>query len=147
MKEFKELAVQLAQYCGGNPLALKVLGSSLYVSDEDPRTINYMIGIWRSRMNSLNSLKGNIHFKIQGVLRKSFDSLPHPSERELLLHIACFCVGEYMRHVERILEDELYANSGILTLINRCFLTVLPTGRLMMHQLLQEMGRNKRRWF
>ncbi|XP_035832738.1 disease resistance protein RUN1-like [Helianthus annuus] len=142
MIDFKELAVQLAQYCGGNPLALKVLGSSLFVDDEDPSTINYMIGIWRSRMNSLNSLRGNIDCKIQGVLRKSFDSLPHPSERELLLHIACFCVGEYVRHVERILEDELYAKSGILTLINRCFLTVLPNGRLMMHQLLQEMGRN-----
>ncbi|KAK1423993.1 hypothetical protein QVD17_19304 [Tagetes erecta] len=142
MKDFKELAVQLAHYCGGNPLAIKVLGSSLFVNDEDPQTINYMIGIWRSRMNSLNSLRGNIHFKIQGVLRTSFDSLPHPSDRELLLHIACFCVGEYSRHVEMILEDELYAKSGILTLVNRCFLTILPNGKLMMHQLLQEMGRN-----
>ncbi|XP_076919071.1 disease resistance protein RPV1-like [Bidens hawaiensis] len=140
-KYFKELVVQLACYCGGNPLALKVLGSSLYFSDENPVTINDMKGIWISRINSLNSLKGNIDFKIQGLLRKSFDSLPQPSERELFLHIACFFVGERKYFIEMILEDELYAKSGILTLINRCLLTISVDGKLMMHQLLQEMGR------
>ncbi|XP_076919072.1 disease resistance protein RUN1-like [Bidens hawaiensis] len=141
MKDFKELAEQLAQYCGGNPLALKVLGSSLCVSDEDPIRINNMIGVWRSRLNSLNSLRGNIDSKIQGVLRKSFDSLPQQSERELLLHIACFFVGEDVDVVEMVLEDELCAKSGILTLFKRCLLTISIDNKIMMHQLLQEMGR------
>ena len=65
MEGFEELAVQLAKYCEGNPLALKVLGSSLYVSAEDP--INSMIEIWSSRMNSLKSLKGDLDSKIQCV--------------------------------------------------------------------------------
>ncbi|KAI3670922.1 hypothetical protein L1987_87566 [Smallanthus sonchifolius] len=40
-----------------------------------------------------------------------------------------------------ILEDELQAEYGIFTLVNRCLLTISPIGKLMMHQLLQEMAR------
>ncbi|PWA62476.1 toll/interleukin-1 receptor (TIR) domain-containing protein [Artemisia annua] len=141
MEGFKELAVQLALYCEGNPLALIVLGSSLFVSAEDPLNINNMINIWRSRMNSLNSLKGDLDSKIQCILQKSFDSLPCDSLKELFLHIACFFVGEYQDVVALILEKDLYAQSGIRTLINRCLLTVSPANKLMMHQLLQDMGR------
>ncbi|XP_035843862.1 disease resistance protein RPV1-like [Helianthus annuus] len=70
MEGFEELAIQLAKYCEGNPLALKVLGSSL---SEGQGT---RIETWRSTRNSLNSLKGDINIKIQGVLQKSFDTLP-----------------------------------------------------------------------
>lgn len=72
MKGFTQLSVQLAQYCGGNPLALKVLGSSLVVNAQDLQKINNKIDIWRS---TLNSLKGDLDCKIQSILQKSFDSL------------------------------------------------------------------------
>ncbi|KAM0037007.1 putative TIR domain, P-loop containing nucleoside triphosphate hydrolase [Helianthus debilis subsp. tardiflorus] len=75
MEGFEELAIQLAKYCEGNPLALKVLGSSL---SEGQGT---RIETWRSTVNSLNSLKGDINIKIQGVLQKSFDTLPCDSHR------------------------------------------------------------------
>ncbi|XP_076920928.1 disease resistance protein RUN1-like [Bidens hawaiensis] len=68
MEDFGELAQQLAEYCGGNPLALKVLGSSLSVSDEDPRKRKNMIEIWRDRVNLLGSSKGDLDSKIQDVL-------------------------------------------------------------------------------
>lgn len=141
MEGFRELAVQLAQYCGGNPLALKVLGSSLFVCDKDPWTRNNMIEIWRSRMSSLKSLKGDLDSNIQAVLQKSFDYLPLARHKELFLHIACFFVGKYEFDVVKILEDDFYAKSGIRTLINRCLLTISHSNKLMMHQLLQEMGR------
>ncbi|KAJ0540944.1 putative TIR domain, P-loop containing nucleoside triphosphate hydrolase [Helianthus annuus] len=141
MEGFEEPAKQLAQFCGGNPLALKVLGSSLYVNDEDPLLRNSMIAIWRDKMNSLTSLKGDINYNIQCVLRKSFDSLPLSSQRELFLHIACFFIGESRKIVEVLLHD-FDAKSGILTLHNRCLLMISPdTDKLMMHQLLQEMAR------
>ncbi|KAK9054866.1 hypothetical protein SSX86_025945 [Deinandra increscens subsp. villosa] len=142
LDDFKDLAVQLAQYCGGNPLALKVLGSSLFFNDEDPSKRNSRMEIWKDRMNSLKSLKGVLDSKIQDVLRKSYDSLPLDVHRELFLDIACFFVGESIDDV-MVLEDDLYARSGIMTLINRSLLTVSPdTNKLMMHQLLQDMGRN-----
>ncbi|CAI9293456.1 unnamed protein product [Lactuca saligna] len=142
MEGFKDLALQLAQYCGGNPLALKVLGSSLFSDAEEPREKNSMIGVWRSTLNSLNSLKGDLDCKIQGILQKSFDSLPHASNKELFLHIVFFFVGEYEGYVAKILEPDWHAKAGIRTLINRCLLTISPTKKMMVHQLLQEMARN-----
>nr|KAJ0196018.1 hypothetical protein LSAT_V11C700360780 [Lactuca sativa] len=142
MEGFKELAVHLAQYCAGSPLALKVLGSSLFVDVGQPWKINSMLEVWRSALNSLNSLKGDLDCKIQGILQKSFDSLPHASNKELFLHIAFFFVGEYEGYVVKIMENDWHAKAGIRTLINRCLLTISPKKKLMMHQLLQEMARN-----
>ncbi|KAK1420710.1 hypothetical protein QVD17_22528 [Tagetes erecta] len=141
MEGFEVLALQLAQYCEGNPLALKVLGSSLFVSDRDPHIRHGMIEIWKSTLSSMNSLKGDLDRKIEGILRRSFDSLPLDSHRELFLHIACFFIDEYIDFVINILEDEWHVTAGIRTLFNKCLLTLSPINKLMMHQLLQEMGR------
>ncbi|KAM0005124.1 putative P-loop containing nucleoside triphosphate hydrolase, leucine-rich repeat domain superfamily [Helianthus debilis subsp. tardiflorus] len=141
LKDFSDLAIELAGYCGGNPLALKVLGSSLFVCAHDPRERNSIIEIWRSRLNLLSSLKGDLDYKIRCVLQKSFDSLPLACYKELFLHIAVFFVGEDEDYVVKILEHDLYAKVGIMTLINRCLLTVSSNNKLMMHQLLQDMGR------
>lgn len=90
MDGFKEYALQLAQYCGGNPLALNVLGSSLLVSADDPQKIKEMLKVWKSTSSSLTPLKGDLHSKVQGVLQRSFNSLPNDFHKELYLHIACF---------------------------------------------------------
>ncbi|KAJ0532470.1 putative TIR domain, P-loop containing nucleoside triphosphate hydrolase [Helianthus annuus] len=137
---FEELAKQLAQYCGGNPLALKVLGSSLFVNDEDTHKRKVMIKIWRDRLNSLNSSKGDLDCKIQNVLRKSFDSLQFDSHKELFLDIACFFVGE-SEDMVTLWRDDLHVKYGVMTLINSCLLSISPTNKLAMHQLLQDMGR------
>ncbi|KAK1437416.1 hypothetical protein QVD17_03207 [Tagetes erecta] len=142
LEGFHDLAIELAQYCGGNPLALKVLGSSLFVSAEvDPRERNIIIEIWKGRLNSLSSLKGNIDCKIQGVLQKSFDSLPLSIYKELFLDIVVFFIGEDEDYVVKILEYDRHAKSGIMTLVNRCLLSVSPNKKLVMHQLIQDMGR------
>nr|GEW77940.1 TMV resistance protein N-like [Tanacetum cinerariifolium] len=138
MEGFEDLAVQLAKYCEGNPLA-QVLGSSLFVSAEDP--INSMIEIWSSRMNSLKSLKGDLDSKIQCVPQKSFESLPYPSDKELFLHIACLFIGAKKDGVATLFEDDYQAKAGIMTLINRCLLIITPAGTLAMHQLIRDMGR------
>ncbi|XP_076920925.1 disease resistance protein RPP2A-like [Bidens hawaiensis] len=94
-----------------------------------------MVGIWRDR---INSLKDDLDFKIQCVLLKSFASLPLDSQRQLFLDIACFFVGESTDMVT-VLRDDLHAESGIKTLINRCLL--IKSDQLIMHKLHQEMGR------
>ncbi|KAJ9550891.1 hypothetical protein OSB04_014936 [Centaurea solstitialis] len=128
---FKDLAVQAVKYCEGNPLALEVLGSSLSNND----TIPY----WKSQLVALTK---DIHSRIQDVLERGYHLLPCPSEKELFLHIACFFVGKDMDYVEKILEPDYSALSGIKTLIDRCLLSVSPNNKLVMHRLLQEMGRN-----
>ncbi|KAI3725023.1 hypothetical protein L1987_64795 [Smallanthus sonchifolius] len=131
MVGFEGLVPKAVQYCEGNPLALEVLGSSLSQNN----TIQY----WKSQ---LKLLKKDMHSGIQGVLQRSFTSLPYSSEKELFLHIACFFIGKDMNYVVKILEPDYSAASGIKTLINRCLLYVSPNKVLMMHRLLQEMAKN-----
>ncbi|KAK1437454.1 hypothetical protein QVD17_03245 [Tagetes erecta] len=136
MEGFEELAIKLAQYCEGNPLALKVLGSSLSEGE------GTRIETWRSTLNSLNSLKGDLDKKIQGVLQKSFDTLPCDSHKELFLHIACFFLGEPAYIYKPILEDDYHGESRIPNLVNRCLLTLSKDGKILaMHKLLQDMAR------
>lgn len=138
---FEKLAVELAQYCEGNPLALKVLGSSLPVGAQDQWTRNNMTEMWRSRLDSLRSLKGDLDNNIECVLRKSFDSLSCDSHRELFLHIACLFIGEFISDVEIALEKDWHAKSGVPTLINRCLVTISTySSKLAMHKLLQDMA-------
>lgn len=136
MEGFKELALKAAQYCSGNPLALKLLGS-LFVSAKDSRK-RHNIEYW---MSTLNLLERDPDYRIQGILRMSFEYLPFITYRELFLHIACFFIGEDEDYVVKILEPDYCATAGIVTLINRCLLTVSPSRKLMMHGLFIEMAR------
>ncbi|KAL4582001.1 hypothetical protein LXL04_006538 [Taraxacum kok-saghyz] len=80
----------------------------------------------------------NIHVKIKRVLI----FLTHESNKELFLHIACFFVGKDKDYVEKILEHDCSAISGIQILCNRCLLSVSPKNKLVMHRLLQEIGKS-----
>ncbi|KAK1418437.1 hypothetical protein QVD17_27582 [Tagetes erecta] len=128
---FEQLALQTIQYCEGNPLALEVLGSSMFKNNTIPS--------WKSH---LNLLEKDIDCRIQDVLVKSYMSLPYNSEKELFLHIACFFTCKDIDYVIKILEPDYSAISGIKTLINRCLVSVSPNKKLMMHRLLQEMAKN-----
>ncbi|KAK1418435.1 hypothetical protein QVD17_27580 [Tagetes erecta] len=131
MAGFEELVLQAIEYCEGNPLALEVLGSSLSKDNIIPN--------WKSRLNLLGK---DIDYRIQDVLLRSYMSLPYMSEKELFLHIACFFIGKDIDYVVKILEPDYSAISGIKTLIDRCLLSVSPNKKLIMHRLLQEMGKN-----
>ncbi|KAL7591000.1 hypothetical protein Lser_V15G33204 [Lactuca serriola] len=136
MEGFKELASKAAEYCSGNPLALKLLGS-LFVNSKDPRKRNN-IDFW---ISTLNLLERDPDYRIQGILRMSYEYLPFLTYRELFLHIACFFIGEDEDYVVKILEPDYCATAGIVTLIKRCLLTVSPSKKLMMHGLFIDMAR------
>ncbi|XP_076921920.1 disease resistance protein RML1B-like [Bidens hawaiensis] len=129
--EFKYLAQHALGYCEGNPLALEVLGSSLSQND----TTIY----WKSRLKLLGK---DIDARIQKVLIKSYIELPDKFVKELFLHIACFFVGKDIDYVVKILEPDYSAICGIETLFNKSLISVSPNKKLMMHRLLQEMGKN-----
>ncbi|KAJ9567481.1 hypothetical protein OSB04_003447 [Centaurea solstitialis] len=130
-KGYEDLAKQVVQYCDGNPLALEVLGSTL----RDDSSIHY----WKSAVKLLGK---DMHHDIYAILKRSYDSLPYDYDRELFLHIACFFVGKDLDYVVKILEPDYSAVSRIKTLMKRCLLYVTPNKKLMMHRLLQEMGRS-----
>ncbi|KAM0031145.1 putative P-loop containing nucleoside triphosphate hydrolase, leucine-rich repeat domain superfamily [Helianthus debilis subsp. tardiflorus] len=130
MAGFKELVLQATQYCEGNALALETLGSSLFKNNT---------AYWESQ---LRLLEKDIDSRIQSVLLRSYKSLPYNTVKELFLHIACFFVGNDIDYVVKILEPDYSAVSGMKILHNRCLLSVSPNKKIMMHRLLQEMGKN-----
>lgn len=79
---------------------------------------------------------------INNVLRMSFDSLPSENDKQLLKHIACIFVGMDKDVAITILEAcDIETRTGITNLIDRCFLSIGWYNKLIMHQLVQEMGR------
>ncbi|XP_035846619.1 disease resistance protein RPV1 isoform X2 [Helianthus annuus] len=126
----KKKMKKVVQYCKGHPLALKVLGSSFRSED----------ATWEDILESLGK---EINPDIKKVLKISYDSLPSEKDKELFKYIACLFVGEDRKFTEDILKAcGICKPSGIKVLVNRCLLTVRSFGELMMHQLLQDMGRD-----
>ncbi|PWA56886.1 toll/interleukin-1 receptor (TIR) domain-containing protein [Artemisia annua] len=129
---YEEDAIRASKYCGGHPLALIVLGSSLL--NEDADTWSHTFTMLESREFQIN----NVH----KVLRIGFDSLPSDC-KELFKHIACFFVGKETEVTEAILKDcGVHLSYGVKKLIERCLLTIGLGKELKMHQLLQDMGRD-----
>ncbi|KAK9058327.1 hypothetical protein SSX86_023168 [Deinandra increscens subsp. villosa] len=127
---YEEVAKQVMVYCEGHPLALKVLAESLY---------NKTITEWE---DCILRLKEEPDLRIMKVLQMSFDSMQSNNDKELFKHIACFFVGTDRGFMETILNSCGIRTIGIRNLIDRCLLTVGPDNILMMHQLIQEMGRD-----
>ncbi|XWS75618.1 hypothetical protein CRYUN_Cryun01aG0106600 [Craigia yunnanensis] len=122
--DFRDLSGNFAEYAGGVPLALKVLGCALY---QKPREY------WKSTLDKLKEYPDQNFFN---VLKISFDGLDD-LEKNLFLDIAFFFQGENTEDVKKILNSCYKgASSGICNLVDKC----LMDETLRMHDLLQEMG-------
>ncbi|XP_016647208.1 PREDICTED: TMV resistance protein N-like [Prunus mume] len=129
-QEYLDLSKRVIHYCQGLPLALKVLGSFLYKRDESQ---------WESQ---LERLERSPHEAITKILRISFDGLPDRTDKNTFLDISCFFIGMDKDYVTQILDGcDFSATLGIRVLIERCLVTVSEENKLMMHDLLRDMGR------
>ncbi|XP_023746928.1 disease resistance protein RPV1 isoform X1 [Lactuca sativa] len=129
-KGYKEVSYKLVKYCQGHPLALEVLGKSLY-----DRDVTYWEGC-------IEGLKKETDSHVNNVLRMSFNSLPSKNDKDLFKYIACFFVGKDRDLTETILKAcNINIRSGIPNLLDRFLLSIGRKNELKMHQLVQEMGR------
>nr|XP_023925113.1 protein SUPPRESSOR OF npr1-1, CONSTITUTIVE 1-like [Quercus suber] len=128
-EDYFELANQVIQYAKGLPLALKIIGSHLFGRQKSE---------WESAIHQYREiLEGPIH----EVLKVSYDGL-RPTEKDIFLDIACFFKGRNKDNVVNILDAcNLYPTFGIPNLVNKCLITISPYGKLGMHDLVQQMGR------
>ncbi|GFY94661.1 disease resistance protein (TIR-NBS-LRR class) family [Actinidia rufa] len=127
---YVEQSKEVARRCGGLPLALEILGSSL-----SGKTLD----IWESVLQKLASIPDS---QIMGKLRISYDSLQDDHTRRLFLYIACLFFGEDKDFSIKILDGcKFHTIVGIDNLIDRCLLTINGCNKLMIHQLLQDMAR------
>ncbi|XP_040366644.1 disease resistance protein RUN1 isoform X2 [Rosa chinensis] len=128
-EDYIELSRRVVTYCGGLPLALEVLGSFLF---------GRSIGDWNSTLKKLEKIPDGT---IQSKLRISFDALEE-RQRHIFLHICCFFIGMDKNHVIKILKGCSFSPEiEISVLSERCLVTVNEKDKLMMHDLLRDMGR------
>ncbi|KAM3746768.1 hypothetical protein ACB098_06G225800 [Castanea mollissima] len=117
-------------YSGGLPLALEVLGSLLFDKSMEE---------WNCALKKLKRIPND---QVQKKLRISFDALSDDTEKDTFLDISCFFIGMDKNYVVQILDGcGFFASTGINALIQRCLLTVDERNKLMMHDLLRDMGR------
>ncbi|RVW59077.1 putative disease resistance protein [Vitis vinifera] len=127
-EDYVELSKCVMVYAQGLPLALKVLGSFLFSKSKHE---------WESELAKLRRIP---NMEIQDVLQVSFYGLDD-KERDIFLDIASFFKGEDKDYVMKILNGcGFFPDIGIRVLIEKSLITILDN-RLMMHDLLQEMGR------
>ncbi|KAL5800978.1 hypothetical protein ACOSQ3_032610 [Xanthoceras sorbifolium] len=125
-KDLMVFAHRVVDYAKGNPLALKVVGSSLYRKSKQD---------WESALHKLNKISNP---EIHNILSIGYDGLDR-EEKNILLDIGCFFKGENRDYVIQILNGcYLSAQAGLSVLVDKSLITISPN-RIEMHDLLQEM--------
>ncbi|KAF3621603.1 putative TMV resistance protein N-like [Capsicum annuum] len=130
VKEYMKQSKQIVKHCRGVPLALQVLASSLRGGSID---------MWEDAIKKLERYSECHNHKF---LELSYEALPDDHDKNVFLDIACFFVGKDKDYTIKVLDDcGFHATAEIQNLSDRYLLTVTPDNKLMMHQLLQEMGK------
>ncbi|RHN52964.1 putative winged helix-turn-helix DNA-binding domain, toll-like receptor [Medicago truncatula] len=128
MSNYENLAYEILDYANGLPLAIIVLGSFLFGRN---------VTEWKSALARLRESPNN---DIMDVLQLSFDGLEH-TEKEIFLHIACFFSYSSKEYVKNILNCcGFHADIG-LSVLNDKSLISLGESTIIMHSLLEELGR------
>ncbi|TYI03282.1 hypothetical protein ES332_A11G327000v1 [Gossypium tomentosum] len=124
-----KLSQMVLSFANGNPLAIKVIGSSLC-----GKTKSY-------QESEVKKLKEVPNPEIQKLLKWSFDGL-ECEEKEMFLDIACFFKGKD-RDIVTWIMDSCYgfAYSRIENLIDKSLISV-SQNQIAIHDLLQQMGWN-----
>ncbi|PWA69068.1 disease resistance protein (TIR-NBS-LRR class) family [Artemisia annua] len=121
-EEFEDLASQVVGYVNGLPLALKILGSSLF-----GKTLEE----WESQLKKHRRYP---HSEIQQVLRISYDVLDF-DQRNIFLDMSCFFKGEKRDYVMKVLDGcDLDAATNIRVLMDMSLISI-SADRMQMHDL------------
>lgn len=126
---FEELATKVTKRCGNLPLCLSVVGSSLRGESKHG---------WKLHLKRLET---SLNKKVEDVLKLAYEKLSK-KEQVLFLHIACFFNTAYINHVTFMLADSnLDVKNGLKTLADKCLLHISTVEQILMHPLLQQLGR------
>ncbi|XP_040370701.1 disease resistance protein RUN1-like isoform X2 [Rosa chinensis] len=126
---YMEHTKKFVRHSGGLPLALQVLGSSLFRENID---------VWESALRKLEAIPNS---EIMHKLRISYDAVDK-HDQEVFLHIACFFIGNDKDYTVGILDEcDLHTTIGIINLIDRCLVAIDGNNKVVMHDVVRDMGR------
>ncbi|XP_048442299.1 disease resistance protein RPV1-like [Pyrus x bretschneideri] len=129
LEGYEKYSEEVAQHSGRLPLALKVLGSSLF---GEPKRV------WKSTLEKLEVIPNG---ELMNKLRISYDSLQDDHDQNLFLHVACFFIGQDEDRIVTILDGcDFKTICGIQNLRDRCLVTIVKD-KLYMHDVIRDMGR------
>ncbi|KAK2636335.1 hypothetical protein Ddye_031127 [Dipteronia dyeriana] len=131
-KDFAAMSKEIVSLAGGLPLALEVIGSSLF---DKRRTVD-----WEAALKKLKQIRpGHLH----DVLQISYDGLDE-IEKCVFLDIACFFVQMRMKRDDAIdiLRGCGFSAEIVLTVLTgKCLIKFVEDNILWMHDQLKYMGR------
>ncbi|KAF3579404.1 hypothetical protein DY000_02034413 [Brassica cretica] len=130
-EEFRELCLDIVKQLGGLPLALRVIGASLYGRE---------IAFWEDKFCILknNSLDKSISQK----LKVSYDALDD-HEKIVFLYISCCFNGVYMDRAKMILDPFVFKSEPrLVTLMEKSLISMSNNTRLWVHDLVQDMAKD-----
>ncbi len=133
---FQELAKKVADACCRLPLALEVTGCFL----SDKREERDLEGTWPQTIKTLLDKNKDIFEK----LMISYNCLS-PEARMMFLDIACFMIGQHEHIAMQIFEackfDYEIPAASFNSLKDKCLVKLDEDRRIVMHDLLRDMGR------
>ncbi|KAF8035803.1 hypothetical protein BT93_C1737 [Corymbia citriodora subsp. variegata] len=127
--DYNDISCNITSMTGGLPLALEVIGCSLYRKRKP---------IWKEMLKKLESVPEQ---HIYDKLKISVDMLKE-EQREIFLDIACYYIGEeiiYPYYMWKALD--FYPKIEINFLIGMSLIKIDDGDRLLMHDLLRDLGR------
>nr|XP_023881028.1 disease resistance-like protein DSC1 [Quercus suber] len=128
-ENYVDLSINFVSYANGLPLALRVLGSSLFGKTLD---------VWRSARDKLEAKPNR---DIMDVLELSVDGLDY-TQRDLFLDIAFLLKDMEDYCIRDTLESLGHYTYDIDVLQDKSLITIASDGALWMHDLLKEMGQD-----
>ncbi|CAK9880608.1 unnamed protein product, partial [Sphagnum jensenii] len=129
---FQEIAKKVADACHGLPLALEVIGCFLF----DKREERDLDSTWPQTIETL--LNNTDIFK---KLMISYNGLS-PEARMMFLDIACFMIGQREHIAMQIFEACYKGPAPSFSLLkDKCLVKLDENRRIVMHDLLRDMGR------
>ncbi|XP_024964696.1 TMV resistance protein N-like [Cynara cardunculus var. scolymus] len=127
---YREHSNRVVQHCEGLPLALQIMGSSLFGRNSE---------FWESALEKLESIPDE---RIRKTLEVSYKSLHDDHDKRLFLMIAWSYVGKDMDDaVQKMEENDFYSKIGMQNLLDRSLISIDKDNKIVMHHLVHEMAR------
>ncbi|XP_043687927.1 disease resistance protein RPV1-like [Telopea speciosissima] len=128
-EDYSDLSKAMVETTGGLPLALEVIGLSLYSQGKQ---------YWEDMVKKLQKVPNN---DVMERLKISYDALDDEQQR-MFLDTACFFIGMEKDIVRYIWNGcDFFSQIGLDTLCARSLVTISEKGELGMHDLFRELGR------